>query len=300
MFTWDDARCFLAVQRTRSLSEAGRRLGINQSTVGRRLRALEEALGAVLFVRTPDGYALAPAGERLVPHAERIEDAALAFEREASGRQSALTGTVRVTGPDAFSAHVLAPLLCELQARTPGIDVELVAENRTLSITKREADIAVRTFRPREPALVTRRLCDLGSMLYASKDYLAAHPVKGGDLGQHVFVSVDDLSWAENVWLHRTWPSARIAFKTNSTPTQVAATLAGLGIGILPCYLADAEPALVRVTEERILVRQIWIALHRDLQHAGRIRACADHLSAGIAADARRFAGIADRRRVRG
>jgi DNA-binding transcriptional LysR family regulator len=295
VFTWDDARCFLAVQRTRSLSEAGRRLGINQSTVGRRLRALEEALGAVLFVRTPDGYALAPAGERLVPHAERIEDAALAFEREASGRQTALTGTVRITGPDAFSAQILAPLIGELQARAPGIDVELLAENRTLSITKREADIAVRTFRPREPALVTRRLCELASMLYASKEYLAAHPAKG-DLGAHTFVSVDDATWAEGVWLHRTWPSARVAFKTNSTPTQLAATAAGIGIGILPCYLADAEPRLVRVGQERVVVRHVWIALHRDLQHAGRIRACADHLAGGIVAQAPRFAGTAVRR----
>jgi DNA-binding transcriptional LysR family regulator len=292
MFEWDDARYFLAVHRTGSLSEAGRRLEVNQSTVGRRLRALEESVGAVLFVRTPDGYVLAPAGERLLPRAERIEDAALAFQREASGRQDALTGTVRITGPDAFSARVLMPLLAQLHARTPGIDYELVAENRTLSLTKREADMAIRTFAPKEHALVTRRLCELGSGLYASVAYLETHPVRGeADLERHPFIGVDDATWLESTWLRRTYPGARVVMKTNSTPSQLAATLAGMGIGILPCYIADVEPGLVRVHDPRVIVRHVWLALHRDLQHAGRIRACADHLTEGILARAPALAG---------
>jgi len=291
MFEWDDARYFLAVHRTRSLSEAGRRLHVNQSTVGRRLRALEEALDAVLFVRTPDGYFLAPAGERLLPRAERMEEAALALEREASGRQATLTGTVRITGPDAFSAYVLSPLLAELHDRTPGIDYELVADNRSLSLTKREADMAVRTFRSREPSLVTRRLCELGSALYVSRDYVAKRGRPHGDLSSHAFVSVDEAGWAENVWLRRAWPNARVAFKTNSTPAQIEATMAGIGIGILPCYIADGESSLVRLGQERVVVRDVWMALHRDLQHAGRIRACADFLAERIVASAPRLAG---------
>jgi DNA-binding transcriptional LysR family regulator len=299
MFAWDDARFFLAVHRTRSLSQAGRRLGVNQSTVGRRLHALEQALGAVLFVRTAEGYFLAPAGERLLPRAERMEDAALALEREASGRQEALSGVVRITGPDAFSAHILSPLLAELRAKVPGIDYELVAENRTLNLTKREADIAVRTFRPKEPSLVTRRLCELGSALYAAPAYLEAHGPIGRDLGAHAFLSVDDSSWAEGLWLHRNWPTARVAFKTNSTPCQIAATVAGMGIGILPCYLADREPGLVRAWPERVLTRHVWIALHRDLRHAGRIRACADFISEGIVASAQRLGGLGATKSVR-
>ena len=294
MFEWDDARYFLAIHRTKSLSEAGRRLEVNQSTVGRRLRALEEALGgATLFVRTPDGYVLAPAGERLLPRAERIEEAAFAFEREASGRQAALTGTVRVTGPDAFSARVLVPLLAELCAKMPGLDVELVAENRTLSITKREADMAVRTLRPKEPSLVTRRLAELGSALYASEAYLAraGDPRTRADLSGDAFVGVDDAAWSEGIWLKRTYPTARVVMKTNSTPAQLAATQAGMGIGILPCYVGDTEPGLVRVSKERVIVRHVWLALHQDLQHAGRIRACADHLTDGILAMSATLAG---------
>src|SRR4051812_15313647 len=120
MFEWDDARYFLAIRRAGSLSAAGRELDVNQSTVGRRLESLEQTLGARLFVRTPDGYLLAPAGERLLPRAERMEEEAQAAEREASGQEASLTGVVRITGPDAFGARVIAPLLVEFHRRMPG------------------------------------------------------------------------------------------------------------------------------------------------------------------------------------
>src|SRR5262245_3124441 len=122
MFSWDDARILLAVHRTRSLSAAGRQLGVNQSTVGRRLRALDESLSVRAFLHTPDGYVLSPAGERLLAPAMRMEEDALALAREASGAEARLTGTVRVTGPDTLSARVLAPLLAALHTRLPGID----------------------------------------------------------------------------------------------------------------------------------------------------------------------------------
>lgn len=268
---------------------------MNQSTVGRRLRALEKSLGTVLFVHTADGYRLGPAGERLRPLAERLEEAAFALEREATGRQEALRGSVRITGPDAFSARVLVPLLADLRERMPGIDVELVAENRTLNITTREADMAVRTLRPKEPQLVTRRLAELGSSLYASTAYLSRQPITTAGLARHAFVGVDDASWAEEIWLRRTYPNARVVMKTNSTPSQLAATHAGMGIGILPCYIGDAEPGLVRVAEERVVVRHVWLALHQDLQYTGRLRACADHLTEGIVAQADALAGIRTR-----
>jgi DNA-binding transcriptional LysR family regulator len=297
MFEWDDARYFLAVHRTRSLSEAGRRLHVNQSTVGRRLRALEEALGAVLFVRTPDGYLLAPAGERLLPRAERVEDAALALEREASGREVSLSGTVRITGPDAFSVRILTPLLAELHRQTPGIDYELLAENRTLSLTKREADISVRTFRPKEPMLVARRICELGSALYAAPAYCAKQgKPHGDDYEGHAFIGPDDTSWSEGIWMSRCLAGARVILRTNSTPAQLAAALEGMGIAVLPCYIGDNEPGLLRMTAERVVVRHVWIAMHRDLQHAGRIRACADFLFGGINARAAELAGAQEKR----
>ena len=247
MFEWGDARILLAVHREGSLSAAGRLLGLNQSTIGRRLRALEEALGMKAFVQTPGGLALSPGGERLLEHAARMEDEAFALERDASGADAGLAGTVRVTGPDAVSARVLAPVLSEMHARLPGIDVELVADNRTLSLSKREADMAVRTSRPREAASVMRRLCGFASAVYASKEYLARHGKPGErELARHPFISVDDASWLETRWLEKNAPGARVLFRTNSTLAQIVPTVAGLGLGILPCYVGDAEPALER------------------------------------------------------
>ncbi len=293
MFTWDDARYLLAIHRTRSLSSAGRRLGVNQSTVSRRLRALEDALGIRLFLQTPDGFLLSPAGERLLAHATRMEDEAIALEREASGEEARLTGTVRVTGPDALGARVVAPLLAALSERLPDVDFELVAENRTLSLTRREADMAVRTIRPREPHVVARKICPIASAVYASASYLQRHgQPRDGDWTSHRFISADEAMWAENLWLARTAPAARVVLKTNSTIAQLAATVAGMGLGILPCYLGDVEPGLVRIpASEPAVVRDIWLVIHRDLAHSPRIRACADHLVGAIGKKARDFAG---------
>ncbi len=297
MFEWDDARFFLAVHRTSSLSEAGRQLKVNQSTVGRRLHALEERLGGRLFLQTPDGYFLAPAGERLLPHAERMEEEALAIEREASGQEARLTGTVRVTAPDAFGAVVVAPILAELHRKAPGIALELVAENRTLSLTKREADMALRTVRPREGSLIARRICSLASTLYASAPYLSTHgKPRGDDFAAHEFVGFEEETWAESLWLARNGRGARVVMKTNSTIAQLEATRAGMGIGFLPCYLADPDPRLERLLPgEPVVSRGIWLVLHRDLQHAARIRACADLLVDAISRRASDFEGTTSR-----
>jgi DNA-binding transcriptional LysR family regulator len=294
-FEWDDARYFLAVHRTGSLTAAGRQLGVNQSTVSRRLRALEEALGgARLFVQTQDGYFVSPTGERLLPHAARIEDEALALEREATGQEASLSGPVRITGADAFSARVLAPLLADFHARVPGIDIELIADTRTLNLTKREADLAVRTVRPQEPSLVVRRICGLASAIYASKTY---GEVALDDLAAHPFLGPDDASWSEALWLAETLPTARVVFKSNSTEAQLAATKKGIGLGIIPCYVADPDPELVRILHpETVVTRDLWVVLHRDLQHSARIRAVADFVFAGIAARADEFEGVSKAR----
>src|SRR5258708_1768577 len=130
MFEWDDARHFLAVHRTGSLSAAARDLGVNQSTVGRRLVSLEERLRAKLFFRTRDGFRIAPAGEKLLTHAERMEDEAIAIAREIAGQETKLTGSVRLTAPDMFGARIVAPLLAAFHARYPEIDLELDTDNR--------------------------------------------------------------------------------------------------------------------------------------------------------------------------
>jgi DNA-binding transcriptional LysR family regulator len=300
MFDWNDARYFLAVHRTKTLSAAARQLGVNQSTVSRRLRALEDALGARLFVQTRDGYFASDAGERLLARAARVEDEALALEREASGQEARLTGPVRITGADAFSPRVLAPLIVELHARVPGLDFELIADTRTLSLTKREADMAVRTARPKEPSLVIRRLCGFASSLYASRAYVAAHgKATMADLAKHAFTAPDDATWAESLWLARHAPGARVVLKTNSTEAQLAATKAGAAIGFLSCYIGDPEPDLVRlVPPEKAVMRDLWLVVHKDLQHSARVRACADFIAGAIAARAAMFEGRATRKKA--
>jgi DNA-binding transcriptional LysR family regulator len=302
MFEWDDARHFLAVHRARSLSAAARALGVNQSTVGRRLAAFEATLGARLFFRTPEGYVLAPSGECLLPRAERMESEAHAVLREVSGEEARHTGTVRITAPDGFGAFYLTPLLAEMHGALPEIDVELVADNRTLSLTKREADMAVRTGRPKEPSVLARKLCDFANALYAAPSYLAARgrPVPPNFAG-HDFVGFDDpFSTTENDWVEQAARKGRIVFKSNSTPARAIATVAGMGLGLLPCYLGDADPRLVRVGTERPVVRNLWLVLHRDLQHSARIRACADFLVEAIAARAHEIAGMPPPRAISG
>jgi DNA-binding transcriptional LysR family regulator len=295
MFAWDDARFLLAVHRCPSLSAAARQLGVNQSTVGRRLRALEAAVGVRILIQTPEGFVVSPAGDRLVAHATRMEDEALALERAAQGAESRLTGTVRVTSADTLSARVVAPLLAELHRRTPGLDFELIADTRTLSLSKREADMAIRTMRPKEARVIMRRICGFVSLAYASRGYLERHGrPRAGELAKHPFVGVEDPAWQEAVWLERVAPGARVVLKSNSTLAQLAATRAGIGLGILPCYVGDVEPDLVPVvTPEKGVHRELMLVLHQDLKETPRIRACADFLVERLSAQSAVFEGKA-------
>jgi DNA-binding transcriptional LysR family regulator len=297
MFGWDDARFLLAVHRHASLSAAARKLGVNQSTVGRRLRALEEALGVTLFVETSDGFVASPLGERLVEHAARMEDEALALERAARGADARLTGTVRITSADTLSVRVITPMLVGVHQRFPGLDFQLVADTRTFSLTKREADIGIRTMRPKEARVVMRRISGFASTLYATAEYLERHGrPREADLAKHAIIGVEDASWQEARWLARAVPGARVVLATNSTLAQLVATRAGMGLGILPCYVGDAEPDLVRVLPpEKGVVRELVLVFHRDLRDTPRIRACADYLVESLTAQAAAFEG-----RVRG
>ena len=293
MFDWDDARYFLAIHRTGTLSSAARRLAVNQSTVGRRLETLEEELGARLFLRTRDGYSISPAGEQLLPRAERMEEEANAIARELVGHQERLTGSVRITTGDAFGPRVLAPILAEFHALHPGIDLELDADNRTLSLTKREADMAVRFSRPPDRHLVSRKVADFANAPYCSASYIARRgrpkpPFEGhdfiGDLMEHVSIA----RWIAQ----HAAKGGRIVVKSGSTHVQFVMAVAGIGIALLPCYIADAEPQLVRVGPTVPLVESaVWLVMHKDLQHAPRIRACADFIGERLAAQSAWLSG---------
>jgi DNA-binding transcriptional LysR family regulator len=292
MFDWDDARYFLAIHRGGTLSAAGRQLGVNQSTVGRRLESLETRLAARLFLRTRDGYRISPAGEQLLPRVERMEDEAHAIARELAG-EARLTGIVRITTGDAFGPRVIAPLVAKFHALYPEIELELDADNRTMNLTKREADIAIRFGRPAERQLVARKVVPFGTAPYCAPRYIAARGRPTAPFEGHDFIG-DFIDWTvEARWILAHAARGRISVRTGSTQVQVALAVAGMGIALLPCYYGDEEPGLVRVgPPEPAAERAVWLVMHRDLQHSARVRACADFLVEGLRAERARISGV--------
>jgi DNA-binding transcriptional LysR family regulator len=293
MFDWNDARYFLAIWRQRSLSAAGRHLRVQQSTVGRRLAALEAALDARLFERTPDGYFLTPAGESLTVHAERMETEALSAERALMGSEGRAAGTIRMTAPQAFGFSFVVPLLARLHAQQPDVLVELIADNLNLSLSRREADLALRIGRPTQPHLVMRRVGDVVNGLYASRDYLRKHRLRGDDLGGHRYVDFDETYLQKQVmaWLAQRARGARCVLRVNGMPGILAALREGLGIGLLPCWAGDADERLVRILPAQAFTQPLWLVLHRDLRHAARIRVAADFFVRELSREAPRLLG---------
>jgi len=301
MFDGDDVRHFLAIARAGSLSGAARTLKVQQSTVGRRLTALEEALGARLFERTPDGYVLTPAGESLRARGERIEDEALSAERELLGQETRIAGVVRLTTPEAFGNIFLAPILARLHAEQPDILVEVVAENATLSLTRREADLAMRTGRPRQPLLVMRRLAPLANGLYASRAYLGRRGrPRGRDLAGHDHIDYDESyqGGSERVWYAQLARGARCTLRVNGSHGMAGAIEAGLGVGVLPCWMGDGISTLERVLPAEVYAEDVWLVMHRDLRHVARIRAVTEFFSRELRKEAPRLMGQTSRRAI--
>jgi DNA-binding transcriptional LysR family regulator len=299
VFDWNDARYFLAIHRGQTLSAAGRALKVQQSTVGRRLAALEQALGARLFERTPDGYVLSDAGEAMLGHAERIEDEALSAERSLLGREGRVAGVVRVTAPQAFGNQLVVPLLARLHAEQPELMVELVADNANLSLTKREADLALRLGRPQQPLLVIRRLGDVASGLYAARSYLARRGRPTRDLADHDYVDYDEsyLQKQAVAWFRQRARGGRCTVRVNGSHGIAAAVAAGLGVGPLPCWLGDGIAGLERVLPTESYQQELWLVLHRDSRHVARVRAVAEFFVREMQRSRLRLRGRAPRRR---
>lgn len=279
MLDWDDLRYFLAIHRAGTLARAAAQLEINATTVGRRLSALEERVNARLFDRTPDGYAITNAGRDLLRRAERIEAEALALEREVLGADQRLSGSVRVTATEMIATRFIMPHLPKLRAQHPEIALELECSNRHVSLTRREADIALRLSRPREENVVTRKLSEIPMALYASRDYLAQNGTpENADAslaGHRLLMFADARAFNfENGWMEPRIEGASIALRSDSVSSIFAATLAGVGIGLLPCAAADQEPELVCIpTQTSPEPRVIWQTVHEDLQKNARVRA---------------------------
>jgi DNA-binding transcriptional LysR family regulator len=284
MLQWDDLRYFLAVHRHGTHAAAGRALRVAPSTIGRRLATLEKSLGVKLFQRTPAGLVLSASGQTLRAHAERVEAEVLASERELTGADRRVAGHVRLTSGDGMATYVLAPRLWELRQAHPELEVELRADNHALDLSRREADVAVRLFRPREQSLVARRLTDVPFGVYGSEPYFARRGRPSGPHGleRHDWLGPDAMQEGSppGVWLRRHVPASCIVLRSTTTPVLVAACASGLGLAVLPELLAQQVPSLVSVLPRATLpTGALWAVTHQDLRHSARVVAVMDWLA---------------------
>jgi DNA-binding transcriptional LysR family regulator len=279
---WDDLRLFLMVSRVGSLIAAGRRLGVDHATVSRRLSRLEQKIGTRLFDRSPRGVLLTDAGTMLVGHAERIEAEVTAATTDIGERDTAVSGIVRLATPEAFGAFLVAPNAHRLHARHPALQLELAPESRTVSLSKREADIAIGLHQPRRGRLIARRLIDYRLGLYASREYLDRHgPIEASSmLSSHPLVwYIDELiDIPELRYFDQIAAGAPTVFRSSSIAAQQAAVAAGLGLGVLHVFAAGQDARLVRVLAEVEITRSYWLVLHADQQRLPRVRAVIDFL----------------------
>lgn len=278
MPNWDDLRYFLAIAREGSLAAAARTLRVDATTVGRRLAALEEELGTRLFDRMPAGFVVTAAGRNIRMAVEEMEASVLAVERKASGDDARLEGVVRITTTEAFAVSTLLPRFAPFRERHPGIEVQVLTDYAALDLAKREADIAVRLTRPKEDTLVARKVGEIAIAPYAAERYLARRglPDPATGLAGHDVIGYADAAakWPEARWLGEVATSARVAVRCNSLLSVVAAAGSGVGIGVMPCFMGDREPGLRRLMPPiPSLRRDIWLVVHRDLQHNARVRA---------------------------
>jgi DNA-binding transcriptional LysR family regulator len=279
---WDDLRFFLVVARHRTLSAAARELAVAQPTVGRRVAALERQLGAQLFIRRSDGLVLSDSGARVLAHAERMEQDALAAERRVSGRDEGVRGAVRVTASEWLVTGVLAPLLPPLLERHPELSVELIADQRHLNLARREADVALRPRRFEHDAIVQRAIAKLGFALYATRGYLAQHGAPAtGDGSGHVLVAMtDEVGDVARDWLASVLPAATRSVRTNGRDAMLALAVAGAGIACLARSVGDRVPELQRIAMSPAPpAPTLWLGVHRDARATPRVRAVASHLA---------------------
>jgi len=284
MFDWDDLRYFLAVARQGSTIAAGRALQVNQSTVHRRLTALEHRIGRPLVKRHPTGYRLTELGEEMVAYAEKVEQAVQAFEQQLESIRRDAVGVVRVTCPEPIIYRITqSSLLDRFHARYPGIRVEFVMSDKYLDLAKGEVDVALRSGDTDDNELVGRKIADSFWAVYASRTYVEQHggPERVEDLERHPLVGFDDTmaNHRASKWLRRVAPGGKIVARNDSVLGLVYAAKAGIGVAPLQTALGDAEAALVRVLGQIPELARIWRLLTTaELRHTPRVAAFFDFI----------------------
>ena len=282
-FDWDNLRVFLGVARARSALEASHTLGVDQSTISRRMKRLEADIGSKLFDRTSQGHRLTSAGHRLLEHVEKLESTLTAVESDVFGDNMALTGEIRLGATEAFGSYFLAPHLAHFCTRHPSITVDLLPMPRSVNLSKREADASVTVDRPTTDSFVTSKLTPYRLLPYATADYLRQQgPIRDvSDLASLRWIDyVDDLLFTDQQVSLRKWlPSARSFLRSTSVIAQFQAARSGLGIALLPCFLGCREPGLVPVLPDVVdVTRDFWLVAPAERRELARIKALWDYL----------------------
>lgn len=289
---WDDLRIFLAVARTDSLSGAGKRLKIDPATVGRRIARLEEAMGARLFAKSPQGYALTEEGTRLLAHAERAENAMDAARESLTGPEG-LSGQIRIGAPDGCANYLLPQVLAHICDANPGLEVQIVALPRVFNLSKREADMAIGVSRPTAGRLTVQKLTDYRLHLAAHPDYLSRTPPIEApeDLKAHRVIGyIPDMIFDKELDYLTEIGAGHVPLASNSVSVQLNWLRCGAGVGIVHDFALPAAPELVRVIPDRIsLTRAFWLIRHADDGRVERLNRFADLLATGIRAEMARL-----------
>ncbi|MBU9259456.1 LysR family transcriptional regulator [Burkholderia multivorans] len=277
MFDWENLRCFVAVAQSGSLSAAARRLRVDHATVSRRVSALESELKVRLIDRLPRACRLTAAGTQVLAFAEKMEENAFAIERLALAEHLPMHGTVTVSVPPVLASNFFANHLHAFARLHPGIRLALASQVQSVSLGRREADIAIRLFRPEEPQSVTRKLGVMAFALYASRDYAhASQP------DRWAFIAYD-AQYAEmphQKWLQSIAAGRPIACEVSDITTQQAAARTGIGVAGLPVFIGDNDPALQRLPfDGEPFHREIWLVVHADLRRSPLIRVVIDFVS---------------------
>ena len=284
---WDDMRIFLAVARTESLSGAGRELKVDPATVGRRIARLEEALGMPLFAKSPQGYAPTDAGQRLLAHAERAEQAMEGAVEELAGTSGQLSGQIRIGAPDGCANFILPQVCAEISENNPDLDIQIVSLPRVFNLTKREADMAIGVSQPTAGRLSVQKITDYSLSLVGARHYLRNHdPIEAlSDLNKHKIVGyIPDMIFDKELDYLSEIGVDRVTLASNSVSVQMSWIRQGNGLGIVHDFaLAPFVRRLVRVLPDQFsITRSFYMIRHQDDRRLERMNRFSEALVTGI------------------
>lgn len=286
MTDWDDLRIFLAVARAESLSRAGRALRLDPATVGRRIARLESDVGAPLFAKSPQGYALTGAGGRLLPQAERVETAVNGALAEVDGAEGQLTGNLRIGAPDGCANYLLPQVVARICDENPGLEVQIVALPRVFNLSKREADMAIAVSQPTAGRLTVQKITDYHLHLAGAHDYLARNPPIAAreDLRWHRIIGyIPDMIHDSELDYLSELGAESAPLASNSVSVQLMWVRQGAGLAIVHDFALPSAPELVRVLPDQIrLTRSFFLIRHADDRRVARLNRFAETLSEGI------------------